>query len=382
MANKSPVGGDSMADVMPSPNTQRATALSPTQSPGLGNPRVAFVRHRTPVPTAVFETYWQFACERQAIFMRRLSGCPRPWTTDPILNTYKFTNAFRASDRTSQYLIQNVIYNSACSLIDVVFRTLLFKLFNKIQTWELLTETLGPIRYADFDWQHCDHVLTAAQAAGAGIYSPAYIMPTGQGVNGGRKHRMHLALLQRMMADQLPVRIKDARTMRKAYELLLAYPSIGPFLAYQFVIDLSYSDHFPFNEMEFVVPGPGARDGLKKCFRDLGDYSEQEVIRWVTENQNEEFAMRGLTACTLWGRPLHLIDCQNLFCEVDKYARVAHPDVIGHSKRTRIKQRFHAKPEHPVPWYPPKWGLNDTIAQSLATAKQNPVPPTHGGVLK
>ena len=25
----------------------------------------------------------------------------------------------------------------------------------------------------------------------------------------------------------------------------------------------------------------------------------------------------------LWGRPLQLIGCQNLFCEVDKYARVA-----------------------------------------------------------
>jgi len=60
----------------------------------------------------------------------------------------------------------------------------------------------------------------------------------------------------------------------------------------------------------------------------------------------------------LRGRPLQLIDCQNLFCEVDKYARVAHPQITGRSGRTRIKQLF-APVVDPVPaWFPPKWGLN------------------------
>src|SRR5258707_9985183 len=39
-------------------------------------------------------------------------------------------------------------------------------------------------------------------------------------------------------------------------------------------------------------------------------------------------------------RRLQLIDCQNLFCEVDKYARVAHPNIAGRTGRTRIKQKF------------------------------------------
>ena len=45
----------------------------------------------------------------------------------------------------------------------------------------------------------------------------------------------------------------------------------------------------------------------------------------MAENQEDEFARRGIEFQTLWGRPLQLIDCQNLFCEVDKYARVYHP---------------------------------------------------------
>jgi len=87
-------------------------------------------------PTVVYDTYWRFAAERQKIFFQRLEGEHRPWTDDPILKTYKFTNAYRASDRVSQYLIRNVIYRDDLSstTIDVFFRIMLFKLFNKIQT--------------------------------------------------------------------------------------------------------------------------------------------------------------------------------------------------------------------------------------------------------
>src|SRR6266478_3555701 len=89
-------------------------------------------------PTVVFTTYWRFAAERQEIFFRRLKNPDPPWTNDPVLQRHKFTNAYRASDRVSQYLIRNVIYDYDQSPEEVFFRTILFKLFNKIETWELL----------------------------------------------------------------------------------------------------------------------------------------------------------------------------------------------------------------------------------------------------
>src|SRR6266498_2751380 len=61
-------------------------------------------------PTIVFDTYWRFAAERQSIFFKRFHRSPLPWTHDPILTEYKFTNAYRASDRVSQFLIRHVIY--------------------------------------------------------------------------------------------------------------------------------------------------------------------------------------------------------------------------------------------------------------------------------
>ena len=86
------------------------------------------------------------------------------------------------------------------------------------------------------------------------------------------------------------------------------------------------------------------------------------MIRWVTERQKGELAARGLDFPGLYGRPLQPIDCQNVFCEISKYARVAHPEVAGVANRQRIKQSYKAaEGDLPEPVFPPRWGL--TIPQ-------------------
>jgi hypothetical protein len=323
---------------------------------------VSIVRRQAPIPTHVFDTYWRFAVERQNVLFRRLEGMKAPWTPDPILAAFKFTNAYRAADRVSQYLIRKVIYSGDNDPADVLLRVLLFKLFNKIETWELIEHTHGCVSVATFDVDRLDRTLNAALSAGASIYSAAYIMPSGPAeIRQPRKHRMHLELIRSALRGGLATRVENAKSMAELYALLLALPSIGPFLAYQFATDLNYGPFVNFSEMDFVVPGPGAYDGIKKCFSSLGDYSAAEAIRWVADRQEEEFKKRDLRFKSLWGRPLQLIDCQNLFCEVDKYSRVAHPEVLGYSGRTRIKQKFQAKAESIDMWFPPKWQINDRI---------------------
>ena len=313
-------------------------------------------------PTVVYETYWRFAAERQEIFFRKIEGLPAPWTTDPILAKHKFTNAYRASDRVSQYLIRNVIYQGDQSPDEVFFRTILFKLFNRIETWEMLQDNLNTISHADYSFRQYDTVLSEALAGGTRIYSAAYMMPSGRSSFGHtQKHRNHLTLLERMMEDGAPRRIAEASSMAQAFDVLRSYPTIGDFLAYQFVTDLNYSYLTDFSEMEFVVPGPGALDGIRKCFRDQGGLNDADIIKLATESQEGEFERLGLKFRTLGGRRLQLIDCQNLFCEVSKYARVKHPEVKGTSKRTRIKQRYRPSANPIEYWYPPKWGINDQL---------------------
>lgn len=342
------------------------TAATPVAVAPYRADSMMLVRRSEPKPSIVFDTYWRFAAERQAVYHRRVKGMRAPWTDDPILAFYKFTNPYRAADRVSQFLIQRVIYAEPLDALDTVLRVLLFKLFNKSETWRLLEEAVGPIDCRRFDVDRFDRVLSAAMQSGASIYSAAYIMPSGSAsIRQQRKHRMHLELIATLRNDGTLRRLTACGSMAEAYRVLLGVPGLGPFLAYQFVTDLNYSEHFSFSEMEFVMPGPGARDGLRKCFSSLGDYSEADAIRWVADRQATEFGRRGLNFQSLWGRPLQLIDCQNLFCEVDKYARVAHPEIAGHSGRTRIKQRFIAHPSLPRPWFPPKWDINRRIADSI-----------------
>lgn len=304
----------------------------------------------------VFSTYWKFAAERHAVFTRRLQGVS-PSTTDPIIQHFKFTNAFRVLDRTSQYLVRNVIQKGDQSVNELFFRILLFKLFNKINTWELLLQHLGEVRLDSFSFERFDRVFTDALSKGERIYSAAYIMPSG-GPNGeSRKHRAHLRLLEQMLENEVPYKLAGLKTMREGFGLLRSFPMIGDFLAYQFVTDINYSSITNFSEMEFVVAGPGALDGLKKCFPDMIPGEAASLIQLVCEEQERFQADYGIEPIQIFGRPLQLIDCQNLFCETDKYARVAHPQIKGYSGRTRIKQAYRTAGSLPEPVFPDKWKI-------------------------
>ena len=314
--------------------------------------------------TKVYDTYWYFACERQNIFIRKMIGEKQNLTEDAILREYKFTNAYRASDRVSQYLIKNVIYKSGYTEEDTIFRILLFKIFNNIQTWEKLEYNFGSLNYKDFDTRKYGMVLNDYYNRGEKLYSGAYIMASGKTAFGHeRKFMNHLELIDYMMKDHVTRKVVQCRKLEDIYNILLSYPTIGTFLAYQYTIDINYSELVDFDEMEFVVAGPGAKAGIRKCFSNSGEYSQEYIIRYMCEHQKEEFNRLGLNFITLWGRDLQLVDCQNIFCETDKYSRVKYPNIKDSNGRIRIKQKYRKK-ENPIEYfYPPKWGINDKIGE-------------------
>lgn len=323
-------------------------------------------------PTVVFDTYWRFASERLAMFYRRYSDPTGPWTSDSILRSYRFTNAYRVADRVSQYLIAEVQAREDRPQTpgELFFRTMLFKIFNRIETWESLEERFGPLEWRRLDLAKIDQALAELWLRGRKVYSAAYIMPSPL-LGHARKHSNHLALLSRMMEDRLPERVRQAPSLRSVYELILRYPGLGPFLAFQYTIDLNYSRMLDFKESEFVVAGPGALDGISKCFIDTGGLTAEEVIYWVTERQDAEFKRLGLEFPRLFGRRLQPIDCQNLFCEISKYARVAHPDIGGIANRTRIKQSYrqNARPI-PKPTFPERWGIRVDDGVAVGTTQR------------
>lgn len=326
-------------------------------------PFLILTKRSKPKLSIAYNTYWKFAAERQNVFFNRFNGESFPWTKDKILNEYKFTNVYRATDRVSQYLIKNVIYKGSQKPEEVFFRLILFKIFNRISTWEVLEFELGKISFEDYSFKRYDKVLSEVMQNRIPIYSAAYIMASGKSTFGyEKKHQNHLRLIELMIKEKVPYKLQHCKSMSEAYNLLRSYPTIGDFLAYQYVTDINYSTLTNFSEMEFVKAGPGARDGILKCFEDFGDYSFEDIIKLMADNQEKEFERLNLNFKNLWGRNLQLIDCQNIFCEVGKYARVAHPEIDDYSHRTRIKQKFTNKEKESIEFYfPPKWDINNLI---------------------
>ena len=305
----------------------------------------------------IYDLYWYFANERQNIFIKKLNGDTPPWTNDPILKTYKFCNSYRVNDRVSQYLLKNVIYNAKTYKDeDMLFRIILFKLFNKESTWELLLKEFKDITLSTFDMKEYSNVLTNAINNKIKIYNDAYISCATKAFGYDRKHDNHLALLNKMfIIDKVQDKILKCTNMEQAFKIIKSYPLIGNFMAYQLITDINYSNIVDWKEDEFTVAGPGSLRGIKKCFIDKGNLSNEDIIRYMYNHQEEEFERLNLNFKTIGNRKLQLIDIQNIFCELDKYCREKVPSLK--SNRTKIKKKYTPKQTKIEYIYPPKWNI-------------------------
>lgn len=332
----------------------------------LGPPRaerIAGHASRRPSPRpGVYDLYWQFAANRHRAFERRAAMEPAPWSDDPILQEYKFCNVFRAADRVSQYLIRRVAYGPEQNNgDDRLFQVVAFRLFSRNETWDSVSRHLGHApQIKDLISGAFSRALERTKLENGGLYTGAFILCATNAYDQSSKHLNHVELLRHMfVGERIGAKLTKATSLRNVYALFHEFPLLGDFMAYQLAIDVNYTELVNFDEDEFTQPGPGALRGIQKAFTDLGGMSPSEVILWMTERQEEEFTRLGLTFGGLWGRRLHAIDCQNLFCEFDKYCRVAVPELA--SNRTRIKSRFVPSAEPISYFFPPKWGLNEKI---------------------
>ncbi len=300
----------------------------------------------------IYDLYWYFAYERHNIFLKKINNEKEPWTTDPILQNYKFCNSYRVNDRTTQYLLKNVIYNGKTyNDEDTIFRIILFKLFNKIETWELLLTKYKDITLSIFNQKEFSNILSNSVNP---IYNNAYISCANKAFGYDKKHDNHLALINKMFKlDNITKSIKETNTMEEGFNILKSYPLIGNFMAYQLITDINYSTITNYQEDEFTIAGPGSLRGIKKCFISLGKNTNEDIIRYMYNNQEKEFKRLNLNFKYLNSRKLQLIDCQNIFCELDKYCREKVPNLK--SNRSKIKKKYTKKKEKINYLYPPKW---------------------------
>ncbi|MBC6995875.1 putative DNA base hypermodification protein [Neolewinella lacunae] len=324
------------------------------------------------VRDTAFKHYFGFIAERMNIFWNRVEG-KNKLTDDSILKEHKFTNVYRVLDRVSQYLISEVIYNPTESSEeeDIFTRIIVFKIFNKIETWEYIKINYGEVTYSNFDPERLSRILTELQIR-TPIFSAAYMM-TGSHSRYNHlktKHHKWLYMVQEELINgRLFLDILKSKSLEEVYVLLRNCSFMGDFIAYQYATDLNYSNCIDYDENSFVMAGIGAVRGIKKCFKNLGGLSTEGVIRHVYDNFEFYAEKYDCTSIKLLsGRDLKLIDLQNCFCETDKYLRAKMPELSVGNKR--IKQRYKSV-NKPISYrFPPKWGVNEIKSSSWNLSHQ------------
>jgi len=327
-------------------------------------------------PNENFYYYLYLIKERMNIFWNRLEG-KHPYTEDKIFQENKFTNVYRVLDRVSQYLLRNVIYNgNTYSKKDMFWRILLFKHFNKTETWDMLCEQFGDIRFNSPNIDTIGKFLEIKINSGEKLYSNAYMMSgqSGETLDIKRKHLKYFHIFKRYhipMVDE----IINSSSMQEVFEKFSALPYSGNFIGYQYTIDWNYSEIFNFDENDFVFPGHGAVRGIKRTFdiESLKHFDFADVVKYVRDNYDtlvEEWSLKSgedLRARFLPDRQPTLIDFQNCFCETDKYIRGLGLSTDGvHGKR--IKNKFRENRDRIEYMFPPKWNvgnINKKVSEEL-----------------
>lgn len=263
---------------------------------------------------------------------------PSPWTDNYVLQNYKFTNIRREHDRTSRWLIENISENNQISYEDKIYQTLVFRLFNRIETAELLG--LGNSQFFNDNYlTRCRERIISAPK-GYRFCTNAY--KTG-GTNSGiasaypdeNKHMPILLMVNDLRNRNYANILSKKDNQLEVYLELNKLKGVGRFIAYQLYVDLTYINEFPFSENEFVVAGPGCFYGSELLLidrYDFGGLNPDEMVFYLRDNLDKLFVWAGcepLSREEFPGLPedepiINIMSMENILCEYQKFYRATH----------------------------------------------------------
>jgi len=268
---------------------------------------------------APYERFRYYINERIDIRQRRKKRLPREeWTRDPILAKYKFTNARRAWDYTSQWLINNW-YNTYRDHPSSGMAAAFARFFCYVPT----LEAVGFPHASVSTWlEQSRHQLNHRRDRGEKVFTSAYIIG---GVRAGHKKidwviREYLMPVHGSGALRKPWK----HSIEDLHNYLHEFNGWGDFMTQEVVLDLMKTHVLGYKDFSerrmYGFAGPGA-------FRGLGWLNDsKERMRNRDEGQQQ---MRGLYQ-KLHADPklredfrqtLTVHDVEFNLCEFDKYNR-------------------------------------------------------------
>jgi hypothetical protein len=274
--------------------------------------------------------FTDFVTERWNIHQRRLEGKPAPWTKDPILQKYRFTNVRRNDDRVTKWIHGSWLLPHATDYDTVVFAMCLARLVNLPATMEELgyPERWNPQRFV--------RIMDARRERGLCAYNNAYMI-NAVGATKGQSKASYLStcVLGPLWSGRkaLGEELRTCTSLRGLHNSLMQFHGFGAgFMAAQVVGDVKYTPAGKNADdwHTFAASGPGSRRGLNWVTgRDVTE-------RWNEEEWHSTLLKLMDTALPKLPSELHGLsaqDTQNTLCEIGKYFKVKY---LGR----RAKQHF------------------------------------------
>lgn len=283
--------------------------------------------------TQSLELFAHWISERYQIHLKKEAGEPQPWTNDPILANYRFTNVRREQDRQTKYLIRNIIENSRLRLEDKIINIIMFRYWNM---WETMRDLGGPWTIEQLN---SDATVAEAEAKYRKFVdvNPKHGFFTRAFFTSGAKIQVRRAfgrdntvigcfdLARYAIKYNIPGRVLNAPDQKIATEIIKTMPGIANFLGYQIFVDLTYMPEFPFSENEFTVAGPGCKNGLRRLFMTTDGLNFEECVFWLRDNlpniAPQLRPMELMTDLPEEDRFLSVMSLENCLCEFSKYHR-------------------------------------------------------------
>lgn len=281
----------------------------------------------------MINNFFKFIIDRQTIWHKRfVEKLPAPWTSDSILQDFKFCNIYRQLDA-GTIAITNHICGENLSPQQKLFNIVAYRFFNKKNTFETLFD--GPLNNYDFNFAKLEKQFDAAKL-NENIFNNAYLVSSHNYDANYRPSEKHIQILM-MLRDLAPKMDEFANKLiiskpDNAISIINDFvPMSGPFLAGQILLDATYTkDLVKFTDNDFLVVGPGAKWGLDIIFgRNLSATEADEKCRYLHSIQNEFLCDDWMRV--RWQNPdysnapyISLHDIQNSLCEFRKYWRLSN----------------------------------------------------------
>lgn len=286
-----------------------------------------------------FKHLYNFVVRRYLIHVRKdIKKKPAPWTKDPILQEFKFTNVRREHDRETIWVLNNIVNNPNLSYENKLMNIALYRMFNKSATLEIFG---GTIDFNTFDDYAEDYVREMFQQKLKD--EPKYTFFTNAFLTCGIKVALGnqkdtndsfmpmrpIKFAEKLWREGFVDKIKACKNQKEVFNVIKSWNGLGEFLSYQIFVDFTYIPEFPFSENEFTVSGPGCIKGLKEVFKDFGGLSYDEALFWLRDNWESLMEERGYKwdADKLFvdlephDRKMNVMSLENCHCEISKYIR-------------------------------------------------------------